>query len=56
MKDRYEEAKMQTKILENIIERMKNDEIFYKQFGRIRDEAVKKTIKDTKFLDEKLIH
>jgi len=36
---------MQTKTLENIIVRMKKDQIFYKQFGRIRDEELKKKIK-----------
>jgi hypothetical protein len=38
IRTKYEDAKMQTKTLEHIISRMKKDEIFYKQFGRIRDE------------------
>jgi hypothetical protein len=42
---------MQTKILENIITRMKKDEIFYKQYGRIKDEELKQKAKDVKFLD-----
>lgn len=47
---------MQTKILENIITRMKKDEIHYKQLGRIRDEQLKRKMKDHKLLEEKLIH
>lgn len=42
---------MQTKTLENIIVRMKKDQIFYKQFGRIRDEELRRKIKDVKLLD-----
>jgi hypothetical protein len=37
IRGKEEDAKMQTKTLENIIVRMKKDQIFYKQFGRIRD-------------------
>ena len=37
IRNREDDAKMQTKILENIIMRMKKDEIFYKQYGRIKD-------------------
>ena len=47
---------MQTKTLEYIISRMKKDEIFYKQFGRIRDEELHRKIKEAKFLDETIIH
>lgn len=47
---------MQTKILENIITRMKKDEIHYKQLGRIKDEQLKRKMKDHKLLEEKLIH
>lgn len=47
---------MQTKTLENIIERMKKDEIFYKRFGRIRDEEVKNKLKELKLLDQNIIH
>ncbi len=36
---------MQTKILENMITRMKKDEIHFKQLGRIRDEQVKRKMK-----------
>ncbi len=38
IRNREDDAKMQTKILENIIMRMKKDEIFYKQYGRIKDQ------------------
>lgn len=38
MREKFEDAGMQTKTLDNIIARMKKDEIFYKQFGRLRDE------------------
>jgi hypothetical protein len=47
---------MQTKTLENIIVRMKKDQIFYKQFGRIKDEELKRRMKEVKLLEEKLIH
>ena len=53
---KYDDAKMQTKTLEHIISRMKKDEIFYKQFGRIRDEELHRKIKEAKFLDETIIH
>lgn len=51
-----DDAKMQTKILENIIMRMKKDQIFYKQYGRLKDEELKQKAKDLKCLDESLIH
>lgn len=51
MRERFEEAGMQTKTLENIIARMKKDEIFYKQFGRIRDEELRRKIKEHKLLE-----
>ena len=35
---------------------MKRDEIFYKQFGRIRDEELRRKIKEAKILEEALIH
>ena len=47
---------MQTKTLENIIVRMKQDQVFYKQFGRIKDEELKKKIKEVKILEENSIH
>lgn len=50
-----EDTKMQAKTLENIIVRMKRDQIFYKQFGRIRDEELKTKMKEVKLLEEKLI-
>jgi hypothetical protein len=56
VKSKEEDAKMQTKTLENIIVRMKKDHIFYKQYGRIRDEQLKCAFKHLKQLDENLIH
>jgi hypothetical protein len=56
MRERFEEAAMQTKTLENIIARMKKDEIYYKQFGRIRDEELRRKTKEHKLLEERLIH
>lgn len=47
---------MQTKTLENIIIRMKKDQVFYKLFGRIKDEELKKKMKEAKLLEETLIH
>ena len=55
VKAKEEDTKMQTKTLENIIVRMKKDQIFFKQFGRIKDEEIKKKIKNVKILEEKLI-
>lgn len=51
IKSKEDDAKMQTKILENIIMRMKKDQIFYKQYGRIKDEQFKQKAKDIKLLD-----
>ena len=56
IRNKEDDAKMQTKILENIIMRMKKDQIFYKQYGRIKDQLVKQKAKEIKFLDENLIH
>lgn len=50
-----EDTKMQAKTLENIIVRMKRDQIFYKQFGRIRDEELKTKMKEVKLFEERLI-
>ena len=55
VKAKEEDTKMQTKTLENIIVRMKKDQIFFKQFGRIKDEEIKKKMKNIKLLEEKLI-
>ena len=51
IRSKEDDAKMQTKILENIIMRMKKDQIFYKQYGRIKDEQLKQKAKDIKLLD-----
>lgn len=47
---------MQTKILENIIARMRNDHVHYKQLARITQEELHKKAKHHKFLEETLIH
>lgn len=47
---------MQTKTLENIVNRMKKDEIFYKQYGNIKDEKLKQIIKIRKSREEDIIH
>lgn len=51
VRGKEDDAKMQTKILENIIARMKKDKIFYKQYGRIKNEELKQKAKDLKILD-----
>ena len=47
---------MQTKTLENIIKRMKMDEIFYKQSGRVKEENLKTKVKENKYKDTTLLH
>lgn len=47
---------MQAKTLEHIIARMKRDQVHYKLAGRIREEQLHKVAKQTKLLDEALIH
>jgi hypothetical protein len=42
---------MEKKTLEHIISRMKKDQIFYKQYGRIKDEEMKKKEKESRYLD-----
>lgn len=53
---KYEDSRMETKILEQIISRMKKDEIFYKQFGRLRDEELRRKAKEHKMMEETCIH
>jgi hypothetical protein len=51
VREKFEDAGMQTKSLENIILRMKKDEIFYKQFGRLKGEELHRKTKECKLLD-----
>lgn len=47
---------MQAKTLEHIIARMKRDQVHYKLAGRLREEQLHRAIKQSKLLEETLIH
>ena len=54
-KAKYEDAHMATKTLEHVIVRMRKDQIVYKQLGRVREEEVRRRVKDLKMLEEAII-